>query len=82
MTEFVTNNNELDSTKLSLFFATKDFYLRMSFNIVDLSDISTHERIFKQKALDISRKMETTWEFAQKALAAAQKSQSKQADKH
>ncbi len=54
----------------------------MSFDIVDFSNTSTRERIFKQKALDISRNMETTWEFARKAIAVAQESQSKQADKH
>ena len=54
----------------------------MSLDIVDLSNASTHEWNFKQKALDISRNMETTWEFVQKAMAIAQESQSKQADKH
>ena len=82
MAESTGNNNESASTKLSLFFATKSFHPRMSFDIVDLSDTSTRERILKQKALDISGKMETTWEFARKALVAAQDSQSKQADKH
>ena len=54
----------------------------MSFDIVDFSDASTRKRIHKQKALDISGNMETTWEFAWKAIASAQKSQSKQANKH
>ena len=82
MAEFAANNNQSASTKLSPFFATKGFHPRMSFDIVDLSDTSTRERILKQKALDISRKMETTREFARKALVAAQKSQSKKTDKH
>ena len=82
MAEFAANNNESVSTKLSLFFATKGLHPRMSFDIVDLSNASTCERILKQKALDISRNMETTWEFARKAMAVAQKSQSKQANKH
>ncbi len=82
MAEFAANNNESASTKLSLFFATKGLHPRMSFDIVELSDASTRERILKQKALDISGNMETTWEFARKALAAAQESQSKQADQH
>ena len=54
----------------------------MSFEIVDLSNTNTRERIFKQKALDISRNMETTWEFVRKAMAIVQESQSKQADKY
>ena len=82
MVKFAANNNQSAFTKLSPFFATKDFHPRMNFDIVDLSDSSTRERIFKQKALDISGKKETTWDFARKALVAAQKSQSKQADKH
>ena len=77
MTEFAANNNESVSTKLSLFFATKSLDPHMSFDIVDLSDTSTCERILKQKALDISRNMETTWEFAWKAMAIVQESQSK-----
>ena len=60
MAEFAANNNQSASTKLSPFFATKGFHPRMSFDIVDLSDTSTRERILKQKALDISKKMETT----------------------
>ena len=60
MAKFAANNNQSASTKLSPFFATKSFHPRMSFDIVDLSDTSTRERILKQKALDISGKMETT----------------------
>ena len=44
--EFVANNNESASIKLSLFFATKDFHPYISFDIVELSNISTCERIF------------------------------------
>lgn len=60
MAEFVTNNNKLTSTKLSLFFTTKSFYLCKNFNIIDLSDINTCKRILKHKFLDIFRKIETT----------------------
>ncbi len=55
MAKFAANNNKSDSTKLSLFFVTKDLHLRISFDIVELFDTNTCERIFKQKALDISR---------------------------
>ncbi len=54
----------------------------MSFDIVNLSDASTYKRIFKQKALDISRNMEIIWEFTRKAMVVAQESLSKQVDKH
>ena len=82
MVKFAANNNKSTFTKLSPFFAIKDFYPRMSFDIVDHSNTNTYEQIFKQKALDISGKMKTIWEFIQKALAAAQQNQSKQTDKH
>ena len=55
----------------------------MSFDIVDFSNASTCEWIVKQKALDISKNMETTQElFTRKAMAIAQESQSKQANKY
>ena len=82
MAEFAANNNESASTKLSPFFASKGLHPRMSFDIVDLSNANTRERIYKQKALDISGNMETTWEFARKTIASAKKIQSKQVDKH
>ncbi len=82
MAEFTANNNESASTKLSQFFAIKGLHPRLSFDIVDLSNASTHDRILKQKALDISRNMETTWEFTQKTMVVAQESQSKQANKY
>lgn len=60
MAEFATNHNKLAFTKLFPFFATKDLHLCMSFEIEDLSNTRACERIFKQKALDFSRNMETT----------------------
>ena len=82
MAEFAANNNESAFTKLSPFFASKGLHPYMRFDIVDLFDASSRERIHKQKALDISGNMKTTWEFVRKAIASAQKRQSKQADKH
>ena len=35
MAEFVVNNNDFLSTKLSLFFASKSLYLHMSFDIIE-----------------------------------------------
>ncbi len=71
MAEFAANNNESASPKLSSFFATKGLHSRMSFDIVDLSNASTCERILKQKALNISRNMKTTWKFVRKAMTVA-----------
>ena len=82
MAGFAANNNKSASTKLSLFFATKSLHPHISFHKIEVSDTSTFKRIFNQKALDISGNMQTTWEFVQKALVRAQKSQSKQVNKH
>ena len=47
MAEFAANNNESASTKLFPFFVSKSLHLRMSFDIIDLSDINTHKQIHK-----------------------------------
>lgn len=47
MTEFVANKNESASTKLSSFFAIKDLYPLISFDIIEVFDTNTRERIFK-----------------------------------
>lgn len=60
MAKFVTNNNELTSTKVSPFFATKNLHSHISFDIVEISNTSIHEQIFKQKILNISRNIEST----------------------
>lgn len=49
--------------KLSPFVVTKSFRLRISFDKEKLLNTSTWERISHQKALDISRNMQTTYEF-------------------
>ena len=58
MAEFVANNNNFAFTRLSPFFASKGLHLHMIFDIIDLSDISTYERINKKKAIDISEFMQ------------------------
>ena len=82
MAKFAANNNKSAFIKLSPFFASKNFYPHMSFDIIDLFDTSTSERIHKQKALDIVENIEITWEFARKAIASVQESWSKQVDKY
>ena len=53
MVEFIFYNNESTSTKFFPFFACKILNPCISFDILELSDVSTCERIFKQKILDI-----------------------------
>lgn len=55
MTVFVAYNNNFVFTGLFLFFISKDLYLRMSFDIIDLSDIIFYKKINKKKAIDISK---------------------------
>ena len=82
MAEFVANNNVSLSAKLSPFFTSRGLYSRMSFDVVDLSDITTRERINKKKAINISETMQLLWKYAQKSLTKAQTSQSNQANKY
>lgn len=64
MAEFTVNNNKSTSTKLFSFFTIKDLYPSISLDIVELSDINTYERIFKQKVLDIFGNIKITSMFA------------------
>ena len=82
MAEFAANNNNSTSTRLSPFFASRGLHLRMSFDVVDLSDTTTRERINKKKAIDISESMQSIWKYTQESLTKAQTSQSNQANKH
>lgn len=49
---------------------------------MELSNTSTYEQIFKQKALDISGTIKLTRKLAYKALAEVQESQAKLVNKH
>ena len=57
MAEFVANNNDFAFTRLSPFFVSSGLHPRMSFDVIDLSDITTCKRINKKKAIDISESM-------------------------
>ena len=82
MVEFAANNNNSTSTRLSPFFASRGLHPRRSFDVVDLSDTITRERINKKKAIDISESMQSIWKYTQESLTKAQTSQSNQANKH
>ena len=53
MVEFAANNNNSVSTRLFPFFASKGLYPWISFDVVDLSDITICEQINKKKAINI-----------------------------
>ena len=57
MAKFAANNNNFAFTKLSPFFASKGLHPRMSFDVVDLSDTTIHERINKRKTINILEDM-------------------------
>ena len=57
MVEFSANNNNFLLTKLSLFFALRGLYPRMSFDIVDFLDTTICKQINKKKAINISEAM-------------------------
>ena len=59
MIKFVANNNYFLLTKLSPFFTLKSLYLQMSFDIINLLNITTCERINKKKAINISEAMQS-----------------------
>ncbi len=82
MAEFATIKHVSSSTKVSPFFTSRGLHPRMSFDDVDLSDTTTHERINKKKTIDIFEAMQSIWKYAQKSLTKAQTSQSNQANKH
>ena len=71
MAEFAANNNNFASTRLSSFFASRDLHPRMSFDVIDLSDTITRERINKKKAIDISETIQSIWKYAQESLTKA-----------
>ena len=82
MAEFAANNNDSLSTRLSPFFASRGLHPRMSFDVVDLLDTTTRERINKKKAINISEAMQSIWKYAQESLIKAQTSQFNQVNKH
>lgn len=49
MAKFAANDNKSAFIKLSLFFATIDFYSHISFDIVDLSDNNIHDQFLNRR---------------------------------
>ena len=63
MVESAVNNNNSASTRLSSFFVSKGLHLRMSFDVIDFSDIITREQIDKKKAINISEFKYLIWQY-------------------
>ncbi len=69
--EFVANNNDFASARLSSFFALRELHLCISFDIVDFSNSTTCEWLNKKKVIDISEAMQSIWKYPQKSLTKA-----------
>lgn len=82
MTEFATNNNISASIRLSLFFALKDLYLLISFDIINLSGITTCNQMNKKQVINISKAIQSIEKFLKESLIKVQISQSNHENKH
>ena len=69
MAKFAANANLSASTKIRLFQATRRYVSRMSFNLVDLLERSTHERMANTKARSIAANIEEVWKFIKSKMA-------------
>ena len=82
MTKFAINECHSITTEIFFFLITKNFNLRISFDIVNLSTTITQERILKRKAVDIFDEMKNIREFIIKNIQKVQKQQIKHANRH
>lgn len=64
MAKFVANNNKSAFTTLSPFFTSKNLYPRISFDIVNFSDITTSKQVNKGNAINILEVVQSIWKFA------------------
>ena len=82
MTEFAINKCHSITTKIFSFLITKDFNFRINFDIVDLSIITTRERVLKRKTVNIFDEMKNIKKFIIKNIQKIQKQQIKHANRH
>ncbi len=82
MIEFVDNNVLSSVIFLILFFMSKNFYSRMSFNSDIIEYESTRERLQIDQVKNISEQMNKTLTFAREALIKTQEQMMNQANKH
>ena len=68
MAEFAANNNNFAFTRLFLFSASKSLYLYMSYDIIELSNITICKWINKKKAIHISNLIQLIWKYVQKSI--------------
>ena len=82
MAKFAANANPSASTKILPFQVTRGYVPKMSFNPVDLSKKSTHERLTNSKAWSIATSIEEVWKFVRNKMIQNQEKQAKAANQH
>ena len=81
MAKFAANANPSFTTKIPPFQATRGYVPRMSFNLVDLLEKSTRERLANSKARSIATDIEKMWKFVRTEMAQSQERYIKAADR-
>ena len=82
MAKFSSNANTSVTTKVPPFLVSCGYIPRMSFEPVDLTALSTRERIANAKATSIANRMQEVWEFTRGEMAKSQQAQVKAANRH
>ena len=83
MAEFSSNVNTSATTKIPPFLVSCGYIPRMSFDpSVDLTALSTRERLANAKARSISSRMQKVWDFTRAEMAKSQRAQMKAANRH
>ena len=82
MAEFSSNANTSATTKIAPFLASRGYIPRMGFEPVNLTALSTRERLANAKAKSIAEHMQEVWEFTRAEMARSQEAQVKAANKH
>ena len=82
MAEFSSNSNTSATTKMAPFLASCGYIPCMSFDPVDLTALSTREKLANARAKSIARRMQEVWEFTRDEIAKFQQAQVKAANRH
>ena len=80
--KFSSNANTSATTKMPLFLVSCGYISHMSFDPVDLSALSTCERIANAKARSVADRMQEVWDFTRAEMAKSQQAQVKAANRN
>ena len=73
MAEFSSNSNTSATTKVPPFLVSCGYIPRMSFEPVDLTALSTRERLANAKAKSIADRMQEVWDFTRAKITKSQR---------